>query len=133
MLWTNAYHLCSEDRLSLLSRGTVVAVKNMLFALLNGATLLPFRVEAAGSKQLADWLCRAKITVCLISSPLFRLLCDHAGDAAGFPALRLLRLASDSVHRADIARYKKYFCRSCVLVNGLALSETGLLADYLID
>jgi non-ribosomal peptide synthetase component F len=124
---TRTTPLCVHDRLPLLTYGTSNAVKNTLFALLNGATLLPFDLRNEGAVRLADWLRRERITVLWISSPAFRNLCELLTDKDTFPDVRLLRLMSDAVYKTDGDLYKKHFPLDCVLVNGLHSSETGAL------
>jgi amino acid adenylation domain-containing protein len=133
MLRTNAYHICAEDRLSLLASGTSSAINNTFLALLNGAALLPFDTRKEGATRLASWLSEESISVCWISSPLFRNLSAALTGNERFPDLRLIRLASDTVYKTDVDIYKKYFSPNCFLANGIAPTETGLLRTYVMD
>jgi amino acid adenylation domain-containing protein len=133
-MWgTNTYHICEHDRSSLLSSGTSSAMVVSLWTLLNGAMLLPFDVRREGVNRLASWLLRERISVCVISSPLFRNLCETLTGKEEFPDLRLMRLGSETAYKTDFDLYKKHFLPNCLLANGLSLSETGALADYLMD
>ncbi len=117
-MWsTNTNHICEHDRSSLLTSGTSSAVVVSLRTLLNGAMLLPFDVRREGINRLASWLLRERISVCAISSRLFRNLCETLTGKEEFSDLRLIRLSSETA----------------LLANGLSLSETGALADYLMD
>jgi amino acid adenylation domain-containing protein len=133
MLRTNASHVCAHDRIALLPSGTANAVTNAFFALLSGATLLPFDVQKEGGARLASWLLQEKISICFISSPLFRNLCETLTGEEKFPDLRVLRLRSEAVYRTDVDLYKKHFSSNCILINGLSSTETGPLSEYLID
>jgi non-ribosomal peptide synthetase component F len=133
-MWsTNTNHICEHDRASLLTSGTSSAVVISLRTLLNGAMLLPFDVRREGIHRLASWLLRERISVCAISSPLFRNLCETLTGKEEFPDLRLIRLGSETAYKTDFDLYKKHFLPKCLLANGLSLSETGALTDYLMD
>jgi len=133
MLFTNAYHSCAQDRISLLTTGTGSAVTNAFFALLTGATLLPFDVRREGAGRLANWLSDENVSICFIGVPLFRNLCETLTAKAKFPGLRLVWLKSESVYKTDFDLYKKYFPSHCLLINGLASSEAGFLTLCLFD
>jgi amino acid adenylation domain-containing protein len=133
-MWsTNTYHICSHDRSSLLTSGNSNAMSISLRTLLNGAMLLPFDVRREGVNRLASWLLRERISVCVMSSPLFRNLCETLTGEEGFPDLRLIRLSSETAYKSDFDLYKKYFPSKCLLANGLSPSEAGALTDYLMD
>ena len=133
MLRTDATPVHVDDRMASLAAGTGHAVSNTFFALLNGAALLPFDVKKVGVATLAAWLERERITLLWISSPLFRRLCDILTGKEGFSNLRLLRLSSETIHKADIDLYKRYFPSTCPVFVGLASSETGLLRSHFIN
>jgi amino acid adenylation domain-containing protein len=133
MLRTNANHICVHDRIALLPSGTANAVANTFLALLNGAELLPFDVKNQGIPALVAWLCAERITVCQIATPLFRRLCDHLTGEEDFSALRILRMRSESVQTADFLLYREHFPSSCLFLNGLSASETGVFTEYLMD
>ena len=133
-MWsTNTYHICMHDRSSLLMSGTSSALVVSLRTLLNGATLLPFDVRREGVSSLASWLLLERISVCVISSPLFRSFCETLTGDEGFPDLRLIRLSSETAFKSDFDLYKKYFATNCILTNGLSPTEAGALTDYFMD
>jgi len=133
-MWgTNTYHICDHDRSSLLTSGTSSAAVVSLWTLLNGAMLLPFDVRREGVNRLASWLLRERISICVISSPLFRSFCETLPGNEGFPDLRLIRLSSETAFKTDFDLYKKHFSPNCILANGLSATETGALADYFMD
>src|SRR5262245_7478347 len=133
-MWsTNTHHICAHDRSSLLTSGTSGAMVVSLWTLLNGAMLLPFNVRREGVNRLAGWLLREKISLCVISSPLFRNFCKTLTANEGFPDLRLIRLSSETAYKTDFDLYKKYFPPGCLLANGLSPSEAGALTDYFMD
>jgi acyl carrier protein len=126
------YHVSEHDRISLLASGTSNSLINMFLAILNGATLLPFDVMKDGVGRLASWLSGERISICFISGPLFRALCETLSDEQTFPDLRALRLTSETVYPRDVALYKKHFSKQCIFVSGLSTSETGPLRKFLI-
>jgi amino acid adenylation domain-containing protein len=133
MLRANTYHICERDRVSLLASSTSNAIKNVFYTLLNGAMLLPFDVQKEGATRLASWLSQERISVCRISSPLFRNLTETLTGNERFPDLRLIQLASDVIYKSDIDLCKRYFSPDCMVATGISSSETGLMRDYLID
>jgi amino acid adenylation domain-containing protein len=132
-LYTNAYQICSADRLSLLPTGTSNAVTHGFTALLTGASLFPYDARRQGSTALASWLVDEKISFCWISSPLFRNLAATLTGRERFPDLRLIQLTSETAFRTDVDLYKKYFSRDCLLSCGLSSSETGLIRSCLMN
>ena len=133
MLYTNAYQICAQDRISVLTVNTGNTITSTFLALLNGAALLPFDIQKEGTNQLASWLLNERITFALFSSPLFRSLCESLTGNEQFPELRLIRLASEAAYRSDVELYKKHFPSTCFLVNALSSSETNLLTTFYID
>jgi amino acid adenylation domain-containing protein len=133
MIRTNAFKIGEHDRLSLLASGTTSALMITFNALLNGSALLPFDVQREGATRLASWLMQEKISVCLISAPLFRSLCETLLETQGFSDLRVIRLTSESVRMTDVDLYKKHFFTNCLLATALSSTETGPLRKYLID
>jgi amino acid adenylation domain-containing protein len=132
MLRTNADGLCAEDRLAHLTAGTSNATTNVFFALLSGAALLAYATESRSMNELWAWLARERITVCMIAAPLFRSLCAAPEKRERLDDLRLIRLRSDTALVGDVELFKQNFADRCVLANGLASSETGMLSEYYI-
>ena len=133
MLRTHAYHICEYDRLAHLTSGTGNATTNAFVPLLNGAALHSFDVQTHGVSRLANWLVQERISICPISSPLFRNFAGTLNGSEEFPDLRVLRLSSDAVYQSDIDLFKKYFRPSCILATGLSSTETGFVTIYLAD
>jgi amino acid adenylation domain-containing protein len=132
--YVDAFQIGPEDRITLLALGTAQAVKNILLAVLTGATLFPFDVKRDGLDGLADLLRREGITVTVLGASLFRSLADVLRDGrVSFPALRLIRLGSEAVHASDVELYRRHFSSHCRLVNGLASSETQTICFFPID
>ena len=131
--YTHIHGYCEQDVFSLLQSGTVNAIGISFKALLNGAALVLFDVRNMGVNALADWILSERISVCHISSPLFRSLCETVTGKGQFNDLRLIRLNGEASHKSDFELYKAHFPSTCVLVNGLASSETHTVALYLMN
>ncbi|MCX7852655.1 MAG: AMP-binding protein, partial [Caldilineales bacterium] len=102
-------------------------------ALLNGATLCPFDVRSRDLGAIADWLQRRRITLFHPPVTLFRELVDAYPDPERYASVRLLVLAGQTIRHDDLARFRRLFPPDCRLVNRLALSEAGLVAQMFID
>ena len=133
MVYSKMLSLTPNDRCILLTSGTANTIANSLFALLNGAALHPFNVNELGLSRLVAYLIEEKITVCAISVPLFRKLCESLTGNENFSDLRVLRLTSEASYKSDFELYKRFFPGTCRLANMLAPTETGILRLFLMD
>jgi amino acid adenylation domain-containing protein len=132
MLRVRTDGISKDDRLAHITAGTSNAVTNSFYALLQGATLVAMDIKREGVARLASRLIEEKISICLIASPVFRKLCTTLTGNESFPALRYLRLRSDTVYKSDVELHRKHFPPTCSLANGLSSSETGPLREYRI-
>jgi acyl-coenzyme A synthetase/AMP-(fatty) acid ligase/acyl carrier protein len=108
-------------------------VTHAFFALLNGASLLPFDVQRNGINRIPQWLLEEKITFLPISPSLFRNVCENLTGNEKFPNLRLLRVGSETARKTDVELYRKYFSSDCVMFNALNSSEAGVLRFFFIN
>ena len=60
---TNTYHICKEDKVSLMTSISGGALSTIALALLNGAALYPYDVQRSGVSELGNWLRRERISV----------------------------------------------------------------------
>jgi amino acid adenylation domain-containing protein len=100
--------------------------------LLSGATLCPFPVMDRGVAPLPAWLREKRITVMGLSASLFRRLIRSV-DGDPFPDLRLVRLGSEQVRRADFDACRRLLGEQCSFANVFSLTEAGGLAHCLIQ
>jgi amino acid adenylation domain-containing protein len=134
MIDTNTFHICAQDRLSLLSSMTYsVSLRNVFGALLNGAALCHFDIERQGLGQLAEWLSREKISIYFSIPAVFRRLIENLSDEEDLTAVRLIYLAGEGAAKRDVELYKKHFSRDCIFVNSLASNEAGIIRQYFAD
>jgi len=68
--YTNAFHVCSEDRVTLLALGTSQAMKNLFMAILNGASVFPYEVRQHGLDDLVALLSHEEITITVMGASL---------------------------------------------------------------
>ena len=134
MNYTNALHICSDDRLTLLYSFSVNGGAHDVFAaLLNGAALYPMDLKAEGFTHFGDWLRQGNITIYHSVPTVFRQFCANLKDQDAFPDLRIVRLGGEPVYRRELELFKKHFSKDCILVNRLGSSETGSLRMYFVD
>jgi amino acid adenylation domain-containing protein len=134
MNYTNAVHIGVDDRLALLSSPSFAdAVRTTYGALLNGAGLYPLNIRAEGLAHLGDWLIEQEITIYRSVPEVFRRFAGALTGSEKFPDLRAIYSAGDTVSKADVELYKKYFSPHCIFVNGLGASECLTFRWYFID
>ncbi|HEY7164852.1 MAG TPA: non-ribosomal peptide synthetase [Candidatus Binatia bacterium] len=133
MNYTNALHICAEDRLTLLYSFSVNGGAHDIFtALLNGAAVCPYDLKKEGFPGLAQWLIDQRVTIYHSVPTVFRHFAENF-DGADFRELRIVRLGGEPVYRRDLNLFKKYFPDDCILVNRLGSSETGSLRMFFLD
>ena len=133
MVLTNTYHICKEDRVSLMTSMSGGALSTVAQALLNGATLYLYDVHRFGVSGLGNWLVSEQISIWFVPSPLFRDMAASGKAPNHFNDLRLIRLRSDKVHESDIEHCKKNLPPNCIIATGLATTETGTIRLNLLD
>ena len=129
----NTFHICAEDRVTLLTSVTGQAMNVTFCALLSGAALYSLNIKEEGVAPLADWLTQNAITIYMSGSPIFRNFTETLTGGEEFPRLRLIRLSSQTVFKSDVDLYKAHFPADCVFASGLSTSETGRILNYFVD
>ena len=131
--YTNNLHISANDKLTLLSSyGFDAAVMDIFGALLNGATLCPFDIREKGVAGFYEWLVTEKITIYHSTPTVYRYFLDSLSGREQFPDIRLVVLGGEEVYKRDLDRFKKYFGRDCVFVNGLGPTESTVSLQYFI-
>jgi amino acid adenylation domain-containing protein len=134
MNYTNALHICADDRLTLLYSFSVNGGNHDIFAaLLNGAALFPLDLKEDGFTALGGWLVEERITIYHSVPTVFRQFVEGLTDESQFPDLRIIRLGGEPVYKRELDFYRKHFSNNCILVNRLGSSETGSLRMYFIN
>jgi len=131
MNYTNALHICVDDRLTLLYSFSVNGGAHDIFAaLLNGAALFPLDLKEDGFTHLCDWLIEERITIYHSVPTVFRQFVEGLTGQSEFPDIRIVRLGGEPVYKRELDYFKKLFSKDCILVNRLGSSETGSLRMY---
>jgi amino acid adenylation domain-containing protein len=134
MNYTNALHVCANDRLALLYSCSVNAGAHVIFTgLLNGASLYSFHVKEEGLSGLAEWLTQHQITIYSSVPTLFRHFVSTLTGEERFPKLRLVKMMGEPVYKRDVELFKRFFSADCIFVNRLGSSETGSIRWHFID
>jgi non-ribosomal peptide synthetase component F len=131
---TNVLHLCADDRLALLRSYSVASGMRLIWsALLNGAALYTYNIEAEGLTPLALWLQQEGISMYDSAATVFRQFISTLTGEEQFPTLRLIRLGNEPVSTRDVALYQQHFARDCLLINAWGATETGTICMYFAD
>jgi amino acid adenylation domain-containing protein len=134
MNYTNALHICEDDRLSLLfSYGVNAGAHEIFSALLNGASLHSLDVRAEGPARLVGWLNEEKVSLYSSVPTLFRHFTNTLGGAETFRNVRVVKLVGEAVSRRDLEAYRRYFPPTSLLVNRLGSTETGSICWYFMN
>jgi len=134
MNYTNALHICVDDRLTLLYSFSVNGGTHDIFAaLLNGAALFPLDLKEDGFTHLGDWLIEERITIYHSVPTVFRQFVEGLTGQSEFPDIRIVRLGGEPVYKRELDLFKRLFSKDCILVNRLGSSETGSLRMYFVN
>ena len=124
----NSFHLCAEDRESLLAKFSFGAsVSNTFGALLCGALLLPFDVAKDGFAALARWVVEERITILKATPTVFRNLVRVLGEEP-LPAIRILALGSETIQPSDVELFRKCCPADSLLRIVFSATELGSCA-----
>jgi amino acid adenylation domain-containing protein len=131
MRYTNSLKFAPGDVMSLVQHPRFSGTVSSLFgALLNGAAIAPFDLQAEGLQTISQWLRLARVTVFHAVPSIFRQLSD---PGSRFPDIRLIRLEGDRAAALDIKHFRKNFQDDdCTLVNGFGATECGLGRQFFI-
>jgi non-ribosomal peptide synthetase component F/thioesterase domain-containing protein len=98
----NAAHVNAEDRfLTLASPCTIVGVRDIITALLAGASVHLLDPQSAGAREILNVIRAETITILFAFPALLRSLIAFGGEKAG-DALRLVRVGGDTTLWSDI-------------------------------
>ncbi|MGZ7048227.1 MAG: AMP-binding protein, partial [Methanobacterium sp.] len=132
--FTKLLALSHTDKCTFLySTAHMGGTKDILNALLNGATLNYYSIEKNGYHYLPNWLSEKKITVYTSIVTVFRKLCSEIKDDLRNTNVRVVRLGGELSLKSDFDKYKDYFPDNCLFISGLASSETGLIRQNILN
>ncbi len=122
--------LVPEDRLALLTSLSFVAgFRDVLRALLSGASISPYHLKSRGLAGLADWLIIERITLYHFVPTVFRHFIDILTGQT-FSDVRLVHLGGEAVSTHDFALFKRYFPANCVLLNNISSTEVSCYRQF---
>jgi amino acid adenylation domain-containing protein len=134
MNYTNAFHICRDDRLITLTAYSFAdTARTTNGALLNGASLYPLDIRAEGLTHLAEWLIQQEITIYRSVPTTFRHFISTLDGKEQFPKLRLVYMAGEPVYKRDVDLYKRHFSSDCIFTNGIGSTECLTYRWYFIN
>ncbi len=129
----STHKINSDDRVShLLSPNVIGGMREILSAMLSGATLYIFDIKISGLRELKNWLLHEQITICRMVSSIFRPFLRTLTSEDTFSTLRLIYLGGETVSRREVEEFQKQFSQNCILAVVFGSSETGLCVTELI-
>ena len=124
MAYTNATHICTNDRLTLLHSLSFRAAEMHLFgALLNGAALFPLDLKETGIVNLAAWLHHEGITIYHSIPIVFRQFAQTLIGKLPVSTLRLIHLSGAASSRREVELYKQHFGPQCLFLHRMGFTE----------
>jgi len=130
MRYTNSLRFTADDRFTLaLPASSSGAVSDVFGALLNGAALFPVDLQHEGLAGLAAWINRERLTIYHSAPAIFRHI---AQSAEALPSLRVIRLEGDTASPRDVDLFRTRCAADSILVNGLGLTECGLVRQFFV-
>jgi amino acid adenylation domain-containing protein len=131
MRYTVALGIEAEDRLSLIQAPASSATMSSLFAaLLNGAALFPYRLDAASLPSMTAWLRSERITIYHSVPSILRKALLVGGPV---PDVRVVRLEGDRAYNQDMALWRRHVRPGTRIANGLGTTETGLCRQLIVS
>ena len=128
----NAAHINAEDRLlTLASPGAVVGVRDVLTALLAGASIHLVDPQLVGA-QVLDLVRRQAITILFAFPALLRSVLGAGGERAG-KALRLVRVGGDTTLWSDIDRLRAWLEPDAAIQLIYAATEAPMMQWFVDD
>jgi amino acid adenylation domain-containing protein len=120
-----------NDRVSAIhSPATAGGSRDVMAALLGGATVLPFDLTQAGFGELLRWIERERISVlCAVVSTLRQML-SSLDPGVRLPSLRVVRLGSEPLYAFDVERLREHVEAHCMVVTGYGATEASGIAEF---
>ncbi len=130
---TNVLAISPDDRLTQLApQSHLSGVTAMFRALLNGAMLCPWPMQARGLAHLDRWIEEQGITLYHSVPSLFRRILETMEPGDRLRSVRLVHLGGEAVLPSDVALFRARFPRSARLLHNLGSSEAGSYRQYFL-
>ena len=106
---------------------------DLVFSVLNGASLHCFDPRTEGLRALGDWLEREEITLYRSASSVFRTFAGVLDGRDRCPRLRVTVVTAEPVHPREVALFARHFAAGGLLCNELGLTEAGTVRSFFLD
>jgi acyl-coenzyme A synthetase/AMP-(fatty) acid ligase/thioesterase domain-containing protein/acyl carrier protein len=128
----NAGHINTDDRvLSLASLSTIVGVRDVLTALLAGASVHVVDSQRAAAREMRAVLSSQEITILFAFPALLRSLVPRDGEKAS-ATLRMLRVGGDTLLWSDLAALRAWLTPRCLIQIIYAATEAPIM-QWFVD
>ncbi|MBL8548938.1 MAG: AMP-binding protein [Hyphomonadaceae bacterium] len=126
----NAAHINAEDRLvTLASSAAIVGVRDILTALVAGASIRLVEAQRAGGSETLHVLREEAISILFAMPALLRMLAP--GDAARAPeTLRLVRTGGDTFTWSDVERLRDWLQPDAAIQSVYAATEAPMMQCF---
>jgi amino acid adenylation domain-containing protein len=132
--YTNCLHVGSDDRLTLFSAYSHDAsVIDIFSALLNGATLYPWKVSELGISGLPKWLKEQQITLYHSTPTLYQSFFDSLDVTPCFPAVRAVVLGGEPVLMKHQESFARHFSQDCIFCNLYGSTESSFNSLFTVN
>ncbi len=130
---TNSCHVHPEDNFLLLSStGTIAGEREMLTALLNGATLYMRDPHLAGIHGVLATLREQRITISYMVPVLLRALLRSPAAAEAFAHMRIARVGGDITLESDLALFRSVAPASCRFYASFSSTEVPAVFQWFV-
>ena len=129
----NAAHINTTDRmLTLASPCTIVGVRDVLTALLAGASIHLLDAQAVGAREMLNVIRAEAITILFAFPALLRSIVAARGGCAG-AALRLVRVGGDTTLWSDIETLRAWLAPDAAIQVMYAATEAPMMQWFVDD
>jgi acyl-coenzyme A synthetase/AMP-(fatty) acid ligase/thioesterase domain-containing protein/acyl carrier protein len=129
----NAAHINTADRLlTLASPSTIVGVRDVITALLAGASIHLLDPHGVGAREIEDVIRTEAITILFAFPALLRSIVPGRGERAG-AALRLVRIGGDTTLWSDIDALRAWLAPQASIQLVYAATEAPMLQWFVDD
>jgi len=129
----NAAHINTDDRLlTLASPSTIVGVRDILTALLAGASIHLLDPQGIGAREILSVIGTEAITILFAFPALLRSIVPGRGERAG-AALRLVRIGGDTTVWSDIETLRAWLAPEAAIQLVYAATEAPMMQWFVND
>jgi acyl-coenzyme A synthetase/AMP-(fatty) acid ligase len=129
----NAAHINTADRLlTLASPSTIVGVRDVMTALLAGASIHLLDPQGVGAREILDVIRTEAITILFAFPALLRSIVAARAERAGAP-LRLVRIGGDTTLWSDIETLRAWLAPQAAIQLIYAATEAPMMQWFVDD